>query len=221
MKALVLAVRLNEAASLEEVYLGIPMASVDLVGRDLPRTYLERVLRLVAGHLEKAVHIEFNLRWVVALLGPHAAYIRLHRAAFAPTLRAVHKALHEHRDGLVRLADSNRFALAYLTTALDATAPAAAATSMPEVAADTDSLALERATVQTPDLGDGADADDAHAAEAEADNDEAAVKDAGDVATSGASARRKRAAVAPKAAEKRQRKHGGTKSGGSKGEKRA
>ena len=118
LKALVLAVRLNEAAPLEEVYEGVPVASVALVGRDLPRPYLERVLRTVATHLEKAAHLEFNLCWVVALLGPHAAYIRQHRAAFAPTLRSLHKALQEQRDGLVRLADSNRFALDYLLSAL-------------------------------------------------------------------------------------------------------
>ena len=122
VKALSMAVRLNERELLAAVCKGIPIASVELVGRELPRTYLERVLHVVAAQLQHEAHLEYHVRWVTALLGPHATYVRMHRSAFAPTLRALHKALQEQRDGLLRLADSNRFALAYLAAAQPAAA---------------------------------------------------------------------------------------------------
>jgi periodic tryptophan protein 2 len=119
LRALVLAVRLSEPGPLAAVYNGIPPTAVELVGRDLPRPYLDRVLRAVAAHTEGGAHLEYNLRWVSALLGPHAVYLRQHRAVFGPTLRALRKALQEQRDGLGRLADGNRFALNYLLARLE------------------------------------------------------------------------------------------------------
>jgi len=115
LRALVLALRLNEPEPLDAAYRSVPKASIELVARDLPRPHLAGLLRVVADHLERHPHLEVNVHWVLSLLGPHAAYARLHRPTFAPTLRALHKALHEQRDSLVRLADSNGFALEYLT----------------------------------------------------------------------------------------------------------
>jgi len=115
LRALVLALRLNEPEPLAAAYRSVPKASIELVARDLPRPHLAGLLRVVADHLERQPHLEVNVHWVLSLLGPHAAYVRLHRPTFAPTLRALHKALHEQRDSLVRLADSNGFALEYLT----------------------------------------------------------------------------------------------------------
>lgn len=117
LKALVMAFRLNESALLRRVYEAIPAADVPLLVRALPTVYLPRLLRFVATATDSTPHLEFNLRWIEALLYVHGRYLKTNAGRFAVELRAVQRVVDEVRDGLKRLADGNVYALEYLLAA--------------------------------------------------------------------------------------------------------
>ena len=112
--ALVMAFRLNERPLIRRVYENIPVADVSLVVRNLPTVYLARLLRFVAQATDESPHLEFNLRWIEALLSAHGPYLKDNSGSFASELRTVQKAVVKIQTDLARLADDNVYALEYL-----------------------------------------------------------------------------------------------------------
>ncbi len=58
--------------------------------------------------------MEFNLRWIEALLGTHGRYLRENRGLFEGELRIVMKAVERIRGELMGMADGNVYMLEYL-----------------------------------------------------------------------------------------------------------
>ena len=114
LRALVMAFRLNERPLIRRVYEAIPVADVSLVVKNLPTVYLARLLRFVAQVTDESPHLEFNLRWIEALLSAHGPYLKDHAPLFASELRTVQKAIAKIHSDLARLADDNVYALDYL-----------------------------------------------------------------------------------------------------------
>lgn len=114
LRALVMAFRLNERPLVRGVYEAIPVADVALVVKHLPTVYLARLLRFVAQATDESPHLEFNLRWIEALLGAHGPHLKDHASLFASELRTVQKAIAKIQSELARLADDNHYALDYL-----------------------------------------------------------------------------------------------------------
>ena len=112
--ALIMAFRLNERLLISRVYEAIPAADVTLLVKELPIVYLARLLRFVAQATDESPHLEFNLRWIEALLHAHGPYLKDHVTSFAPELRTVQKAIAKVQSELVRLADDNLYTLDYL-----------------------------------------------------------------------------------------------------------
>ena len=114
LRALVMAFRLNERPLIRRVYENIPIADVSLVVKNLPTVYLARLLRFVAQATDESPHLEFNLRWIEALLSAHGPYLKDNAGGFASELRTVQKAVVKIQADLARLADDNVYALDYL-----------------------------------------------------------------------------------------------------------
>ncbi len=114
LRALVMAFRLNELPLVHRVYEAIPVANVSLVVKSLPTVYLARLLRFIAQATDESPHLEFNLRWIEALLNSHGPYVKEHASLFASELRTVQKAIAKTQSELARLADDNIYTLDYL-----------------------------------------------------------------------------------------------------------
>ena len=112
--ALIMAFRLNELLLIRQVYQAIPVGDVTLLVRKLPIVYLARLLRFVAQATDESPHLEFNLRWIEALLRAHGHYLKAHATSFTSELRIVYKAVGKIQLDLTRLADDNIYALEYL-----------------------------------------------------------------------------------------------------------
>ena len=114
--ALIMAFRLNELLLIRQVYEAIPVGDVTLLVRKLPIVYLARLLRFVAQATDESPHLEFNLRWIEALLRAHGHYLKDHATSFTSELRIVYKAVGKIQLEFTRLADDNIYALEYLLT---------------------------------------------------------------------------------------------------------
>ena len=112
--ALIMAFRLNEFSLVRRVYEAIPVTGVTHLVKELPIVYLARLLRFVAQATDESPHLEFNLRWIEALLRAHGPYLTDHVTSFASELRIVYKAIVKIQLELTRLADDNAYALDYL-----------------------------------------------------------------------------------------------------------
>ena len=112
--ALIMAFRLNELLLLRQVYEAIPVTGITHLVKELPIVYLARLLRFVAQATDESPHLEFNLRWIEALLHAHGPYLTDHVTSFASELRIVYKAIGKIQLELTRLADDNAYALDYL-----------------------------------------------------------------------------------------------------------
>ncbi|KAI9844594.1 MAG: hypothetical protein M1838_002103 [Thelocarpon superellum] len=114
LSALLMAFRLNLPALLRRVYEAIPASSTGLIARDLPTTYIARMLGLVVRMMEQGPHLEFNLRWTEALVTAHGRWIRENRSQCDTELRGLSRAVTRVRDDLTRLADENMYMIDYL-----------------------------------------------------------------------------------------------------------
>ena len=112
--ALVIAFRLNERPLIRRVYESIPVPDVSLVVKHLPTVYLARLFRFVAQATDESPHLEFNLRWIEALLSARGPYLKDNVASIGSELRTVQKAVAKIQAELARLADDNVYALDYL-----------------------------------------------------------------------------------------------------------
>jgi len=114
LKALVLALRLNEKPIVQQVYEGVPRSDVRLVARQMPVLYIPVLLQFIAEHLERGPHVEFDLVWIQAVLMAHGRYLRDRNVEIAPVLRAAQKALGDVRELVSNLCDENTSTLKYL-----------------------------------------------------------------------------------------------------------
>ncbi|EOD52993.1 periodic tryptophan protein 2 [Neofusicoccum parvum] len=114
LRALAMAFRLNERGLIARVYYATPLPDVALVVRDLPQVYLARLLRFVAAQADESPHLEFNLRWIEALLTSHGRVLKDRQGEFAPELRAVQKVVAKVQREVARLAEENVYAIDFL-----------------------------------------------------------------------------------------------------------
>ena len=114
LQALVMAFRLNEAPLIRHVYNAIPSSSIFLVVESLPAVYLPRLLRFLAQATDETPRLEYNLKWIEALLTAHGAALKEQSGRLAPELRAVQKCIARVQAELTRLSQDNVYTLDYL-----------------------------------------------------------------------------------------------------------
>jgi len=113
-RAVLLSLRLNEAALTREIIEGVPVSEVKLLAQSLPTSYLQRLLSFLSEQLRQRPHLDFYLQWVLALLCAHCDYLEKHSGAYISVLKALYRSISEHYDGIAKIADRNSYSLKYL-----------------------------------------------------------------------------------------------------------
>lgn len=124
-RALPMALCLGEPALIRGSWAMVPPEQIAIVAGQVPLTYLERLLRFLAGELESSRHVHCTMLWVQQLVLSHGQYMRGRPAAFEAPLRALHKGTRMRYDELGRLCNSNLFSLDFLIDQHDQELPPA------------------------------------------------------------------------------------------------
>jgi len=102
-KALLMSLHLNEEDLIRKCLESVPVENIPLVAQALKDTYLKRLLELLGKRLQASPHIEYYLRWSLAILNSHGPMLREHSTEFLGTLRALQKSLAIHFTDLSRV----------------------------------------------------------------------------------------------------------------------
>lgn len=89
MRALAVAVQLNEVPLIAKVYEACKLEDIPSLCANFPKSLLPRFLAFIAGQMEASVHCQYHLTWAVHLLQQNASWLRAHRAAILESLRQV------------------------------------------------------------------------------------------------------------------------------------
>eukprot|EP01018_Ginkgo_biloba_P039807 Gb_23048 [translate_table: standard] len=114
LRALVLALRLNEASLIRKCVLYVPPKDVVTVAAAIPSSYLRRLFEVFAEYLESSPHLEFLLQWCQELCKAHGQTIQQHCKDLLPALRSLQKALTRLHQDLADTCSSNEYLLQYL-----------------------------------------------------------------------------------------------------------
>ncbi|TPX44060.1 hypothetical protein SeMB42_g03179 [Synchytrium endobioticum] len=119
LRALVTALRLGEHESVKMAYDAIPPSDIELLCRDLPPKYLERLLRFMVIYMEQSGRVEFHLAMITSLLGSHARYTRTRMAEFGGVLRGLSKGINRLYESTSKLCNENTYSLEFLLVKLE------------------------------------------------------------------------------------------------------
>lgn len=113
-RALVMALKLNEAKLTKEVYETIPLESIVVVVQTVSTTYVERLLNFVIGQIDVSPHIEFHLKWIEAILYQHGNLFKKRTPSSVSVMRAVQKTVGRKFEDLSKICQYNRYTLQYV-----------------------------------------------------------------------------------------------------------
>ncbi|KAF4607257.1 hypothetical protein EYR38_001318 [Pleurotus pulmonarius] len=114
LKALIMALRLNEHSLIQKVYESVPRGDIRLVARQVPVVYLAQLLRLIGEHMEMGPHLEFDLVWAGSVMAAHGRVLRDRAGEYASMFRILQRALSGLEKEVGRLCDDNVSTLSYL-----------------------------------------------------------------------------------------------------------
>jgi periodic tryptophan protein 2 len=103
LKALIMALRLNEKDLTRRVLTSIPASQIQLVAQQVHASYLARLLTFLAQDMEQSQHVEFYLLWGLHLLTHHGQVLKEQAVTLASTLRALQKNLLKYQSDLSQL----------------------------------------------------------------------------------------------------------------------
>uniref|UniRef100_A0A7S1BBU4 Small-subunit processome Utp12 domain-containing protein n=1 Tax=Corethron hystrix TaxID=216773 RepID=A0A7S1BBU4_9STRA len=112
--ALAMALRLNETGIVRETVEGVPLEGVKLAARAVGPEHLERLLQFLAVFMDTSPHVEFYLRWCLALLEQHGQHLARHTARYARAFRAMHGTVKVKYDDLRQICDENSYTLGFV-----------------------------------------------------------------------------------------------------------
>ncbi|KAH9297164.1 hypothetical protein KI387_028846, partial [Taxus chinensis] len=111
LRALVLALRLNEASLIRKCVVSVQPKDVAPVAAAVPSKYLRRLIEAFAEYLEDSPHLEFLLRWCQELCKSHGQSIQQNCKDYLPALRSLQKALTRLHQDLADTCSSNEYLL--------------------------------------------------------------------------------------------------------------
>lgn len=114
LTGLVMSFRLNSLALIQHVYESVPYGDIRLIARELPIVYLSRFLRFVGQSMEETPHLEFHLRWLMALLSAHGTWIKDHQSDFASELRLLLRGIDGVGRTVRRITEENLWTIEFL-----------------------------------------------------------------------------------------------------------
>lgn len=117
LRALLIALRLRDAALIDRCILSTPPADVAAVCQGVPPQVVPRLLAQVAELMAKSPHVEFLLGWVQRLGVQHGEALRsLPPGEVMPALRSLQKAVVGMHEDLQALCEANMYQLQFLSS---------------------------------------------------------------------------------------------------------
>ncbi|KAL4425513.1 hypothetical protein ABPG75_009529 [Micractinium tetrahymenae] len=123
LKALLMAMRLNDPQLVQHVVLSTPPAQVPLLANQLLAAVVPQLLAALGELIPQTPHIEYLLSWAKALCVRHGAAIQASGAgggSALPALRSLQKALTRLHEDLAATCEGNMYMLQYLCSAAQA-----------------------------------------------------------------------------------------------------
>jgi periodic tryptophan protein 2 len=114
LKALLMSLRLSQAAITLKVIEGIPVMDIALVTREFPESYLTRLLRFLNSYGEKTPHVEFYLVWCSAIITRFGRVLKSGKGEFAGHVRNMQKDVARIKSELQSIGDEIGFTLGYI-----------------------------------------------------------------------------------------------------------
>ncbi|KAJ3139411.1 hypothetical protein HK100_011615 [Physocladia obscura] len=121
LRALVMAFRLGEQDIIKTVFDRIPVNAVNLLVKNLPHKYLERLMKFVIERIDFSQNIQLNLVWCLSILRNHGQLLRDRSQEYGSLLRGLVKAISKLQDVLAKLTNGNLNSLLYLTAQMKVT----------------------------------------------------------------------------------------------------
>lgn len=112
-KALVMALRLNEAKLTREVYESTPPNSLTIVVQTVSPKYVERLLSFIVNQVDTTPHIEFHLKWIEAILYEYGSSLQKRTSSAVSVLRSVQKAIGRKYEDIAKIFQYNRYTLQF------------------------------------------------------------------------------------------------------------
>ncbi|XP_037945093.1 periodic tryptophan protein 2 homolog [Teleopsis dalmanni] len=115
-KALIMAIKLNEANGIATVLEKISFQDIELICSNLPNQIAGRLLQAVARMLQSTHHIEFYLQWCCCLLNSHGNRdgVFEHHA-----LLSLHESMSRKYELLNKICDFNKYTMRIILDAVD------------------------------------------------------------------------------------------------------
>eukprot|EP00475_Leptophrys_vorax_P037320 TRINITY_DN6415_c0_g1_i1.p1 TRINITY_DN6415_c0_g1~~TRINITY_DN6415_c0_g1_i1.p1 ORF type:complete len:861 (+),score=232.76 TRINITY_DN6415_c0_g1_i1:156-2585(+) len=117
-KALLMSLRLNEKAYIQNVVKHCPPDEMTLIVRSVPNQFLPKLIEVLAELLEQSQSLEYLMMWCQNVLSIHGTYLKKHSNQIGASLGSMQKCLHKHYQVFSELSDSNRFNLSLLANSL-------------------------------------------------------------------------------------------------------
>lgn len=114
LKALVMSFRLGDHSISVKIYNSIPSRDIELISKNFPLKYLDRMFRLVVTMLEQSKCIQFSMMWGCSLLKYHAKYMKQNSNDFMTIFRGLYKSMVKHYEDLGQVCNSNTYKMKYL-----------------------------------------------------------------------------------------------------------
>ena len=114
-RALTMALHMNEAAYIKESCNAVPVDSIDIVARTVPRVFVCRLLEHIASTLALSRAVEYHVAWASCLMKAHGATLKQRSPAALSALRGLLKPLQHHAKRLGSTGSDNTHMLQLLT----------------------------------------------------------------------------------------------------------
>lgn len=113
LKALVMALRLNEYDITKKVFSSIPADAVRLTAQQLHPVYLQRFINFLATHMDGANSVEYHLNWVHGIFNFHGLYLKQNSTVLASSMRHLQKAMMKQQSDVQGICDENRYLIQF------------------------------------------------------------------------------------------------------------
>lgn len=113
LKALIMALRLNEYDITKKVFSSIPADAVRLTAQQIHPVYLQRFINFLATHMDGANDLEFHLNWVHGIFNFHGQYLKQNSTTLASSMRHLQKAIMRQQSDVQGICDENRYLIQF------------------------------------------------------------------------------------------------------------
>lgn len=109
-EALVQAIKLNNDKCMEEAIETTPVNQIELIVSSLSLVLVQKLLQYLAKSFESTAHLEFYLKWILALLSQHAIAMKNSSSAEQiSTLRRLQQTLTSKHQDISQIVNHNRY----------------------------------------------------------------------------------------------------------------